>query len=1037
MVVLDLVECFGDKRWHRLAALIVLALSIDLAGTSATQAQAYLPSIKIGTASLISPTDAASYYGTLTTHSTGPGAPASRPPELVALARALKNNPDLIYEYVRNNIEVVWLYGLQKGALGASIDKSGTPFDQAMLMVELLRQAGYTANYQVGTITLTGSQFTDWTGISDASAACQMLSSGGFPAVINGTTTANCAYGTNIAIANVQMGHIWVAVTISGTQYVFDPSYKPYTWYAGPNLATATGLTTGQPLSQATSGMDSGTVSGVNYVHALSQSSLNTQLATYASNLLSYLRGNGLSAAHLPQIVGGGIVKLFVSPGGGLRQTSLPYTTATTLPAWTGGIPDQYRTTLAVSGTLWNYNTGAYVSMSTNPFKFYVDEIYGRALMIDTDIESEGTGVPVKSNTVTLTLDGVVLNTYFNPAPSGGQTSRAAPANITLSANHPYAVSADGTLPAKGDYMDATVTKQAQLATPLTIVHGWGDTGPALLAKWTEEKAADQRLPAYKIPCDPLNNQEKCSEQHTGGQGDFDREKLAAAWLAQFTAAGRLNANIAHAVAQTHHVLGLAYADVTIGVVTYNQTPPQQSMPITDSFNRMDVDAAISLSSKTADNATRNAALQTQAAAVAALEGSVAAQNNQPDTSSTATRFEWGNTPPGTAGSLDQAYEDPSGAGPRKFLQFTASNASAAASLALAEGVTSNASDGSSSGQQPAISNGELQVWRAITAGAISAYANAGFTVVASQETFLGPGQRAGEIQPTGIGSAYYHMPTKQRGGALVATRYDAGGNPVEIAHILTALTIDGIGNYVATKGGGGGKQGTAGTDYNPADPADVLKTRFVDKSNLRGVDLSNGQVSYSSPASLKVGTGAFPYALSADLAWQPGPQQVPAISGPVIPTAPEPGWVSNWQNRLALSGSGLEGMGQSDVRGAVNAIAAFLAMQDIYKAAQSPQRDVAGVLAAAWWTHRIEANVATVTLGRSARQFLSSAGTEWVASGGGSYATLTQSGSRVQFENLCAGIGEDSPYAGSRGWDAAGMSFAVSNAGGDVEHFG
>ena len=146
---------------------------------------------------------------------------------------------------------------------------------------------------------------------------------------------------------------------------------------------------------------------------------------------------------------------------------------------------------------------------------------------------------------------------------------------------------------------------------------------------------------------------------------------------------------------------------------------------------------------------------------------------------------------------------------------------------------------------------------------------------------------------------------------------------------------------------------------------------------------------------------------------------------------------MSNWQNRLALSGSGLEGLGQSDVRGAVNAIAAFLAMQDIYKAAQSPQRDVAGVLAAAWWTHRIEANVATVTLGRSARQFLSSAGTEWVASGGGGYATLTQSGSRVQFENLCAAIGEDSPYAGSRGWDAAGMSFAVSNAGSDVEHFG
>ena len=122
-------------------------------------------------------------------------------------------------------------------------------------------------------------------------------------------------------------------------------------------------------------------------------------------------------------------------------------------------------------------------------------------------------------------------------------------------------------------------------------------------------------------------------------------------------------------------------------------------------------------------------------------------------------------------------------------------------------------------------------------------------------------------------------------------------------------------------------------------------------------------------------------------------------------------------------------------MRGAVNAIAAFTAMQDIYKAPQTPQRDVAGVLAAAWWTHRIEANVATVTLGKSARQFLNTAGTEWVASGGGSYATLTQTGSRTQFENLCSGIGADAPYAASRGWDASAMAFTVTNAGGDARN--
>src|SRR5258706_3808970 len=84
-------------------------------------AHAYLPAVKIGTASLIAPSAANTYYGNGTTHTNGLGT-TGRPPEIVALARALKN-PDLIYEYVRNNIDVVWEYGLQKGALGASIDR--------------------------------------------------------------------------------------------------------------------------------------------------------------------------------------------------------------------------------------------------------------------------------------------------------------------------------------------------------------------------------------------------------------------------------------------------------------------------------------------------------------------------------------------------------------------------------------------------------------------------------------------------------------------------------------------------------------------------------------------------------------------------------------------------------------------------------------------------------------------------------------------------------------------------------------------------
>ena len=79
----------------------------------------------------------------------GDAAPAA-PASVAELARALRHDVDLIYEHVRNNVEYVPLWGVKKGAFGAILDNQGTAFDQAALMVELLRQSGYTANYVVG-----------------------------------------------------------------------------------------------------------------------------------------------------------------------------------------------------------------------------------------------------------------------------------------------------------------------------------------------------------------------------------------------------------------------------------------------------------------------------------------------------------------------------------------------------------------------------------------------------------------------------------------------------------------------------------------------------------------------------------------------------------------------------------------------------------------------------------------------------------------------------------------------------------------------
>jgi len=97
----------------------------------------------------------------------GVTAPASIP----ELARALKNDVNLIYEYVYTNVEYSPTYGVKKGALGTLLDGHGNDFDQAALMVALLRQAGYTANYVYGQIELSPAQMTAWLGVRWATDA--------------------------------------------------------------------------------------------------------------------------------------------------------------------------------------------------------------------------------------------------------------------------------------------------------------------------------------------------------------------------------------------------------------------------------------------------------------------------------------------------------------------------------------------------------------------------------------------------------------------------------------------------------------------------------------------------------------------------------------------------------------------------------------------------------------------------------------------------------------------------------------------------
>ncbi|MBV8798617.1 MAG: hypothetical protein JO208_02235, partial [Alphaproteobacteria bacterium] len=774
-----------------LAAGILAAGILAALGADPCSATTYLPSIRIGTAALVSPNSADAYYGQWGDTSTDKlktytGVDTPTAPEIVELARALKNDPDLIYQYVENNVQTVWMYGLQKGALGAEIDKSGTPFDQAELMVALLGQANITASYVAGTIKLDQTGFYNWTGITSALAACQLLSGGGIPATINGINNSACsAFSSTDTVSAVRMAHIWVQATISGSHSsgcssgdvcVFDPSYKSYNWKPGIDLASAMGFVSGDSYQAATSWANykSGTdVSGAPWASTLNASGtggLNAKLQSYAAALLSSIQSQHLQGMQMEDLIGGGVITPVTTS---VRQASLPYADPSPpypVHVWTpssryNAIPDQYRTTFETKGFMTHYSD---LEHGCNPSDalmfdptFYVDEIYGRRLSVATDftfigINDAGDPGYAESNTiVTLMLDGANpanLPPYTNYANDCFKSTRGLPAHIQLFVSHPYAASADGTPTTHGDYMDATVDKPVVLITSLSIVHGWGDVSPELFTKWSSESRND-RLPK---PIDCFG--ELCAWLRGFPTGNFDREKTNADWLSQYTRAAQLNASLAHSVIQLHHAIGFVYADNDLlAVQRYPGYPSDEN--IASSFDRIDVDGGVSATSKSANAADRRGALHSFAAAAAALEGSVSTQlADVVDPASTATRFEWANNPPADPSG---SHQNPRGLGPQRFYEFNSTTASAAAGLVKTEGYLVNDpghgadntdcpdQDGTTPWrQQPLMSEGECISWGEGLTTEIGNYAAQGYDVIMPQEAFLGPGQRGGSFLP-------------------------------------------------------------------------------------------------------------------------------------------------------------------------------------------------------------------------------------------------------------------------------------------------
>jgi RHS repeat-associated protein len=281
------------------------------------------------------------------------------PASIAELARALKNDVDLIYQFVHDNIEFYPMYGVQKGAFGTLVDGMGNPFDQSMLMVALLRQAGYVANHVFGQITLTPSELKNWLGTDDtnSSPASDLLTSAGIPHTVN---------MTGATWDSITLNHMWVKCNIGGTDYVFDPSLKTYTYQSGISVESIMSYSQSTFLSNAQSGS---TVTSTS-VQNLNRTNIRSDMSTYANNLLTNIKTNNPDAT-LDEVIGGR--KIVAASSTPLRNTTHPKQTGSPV-VWTS-IPNAYRTTVRIKfpNTTWTGN---------NDLLLYSDDIYHKRLTL-------------------------------------------------------------------------------------------------------------------------------------------------------------------------------------------------------------------------------------------------------------------------------------------------------------------------------------------------------------------------------------------------------------------------------------------------------------------------------------------------------------------------------------------------------------------------------------------------------------------------------------------------------------------------------
>ncbi|MBX9770283.1 MAG: hypothetical protein K2X29_02875, partial [Candidatus Obscuribacterales bacterium] len=354
-------------------------------------------------------------------------------PSIAEQSRALRYDVDLIYQFVKDNIEFIPNYGLHKGGLGCLIDGSGNAFDQADLMVKLLREANYTADYVFGVIKLSAVQWSNWLNIdqTNGSLASQLLANGGIPNAFNTQTS------------ELLLNHCWVRVNISGTNYVFDTAFKSYSYVAGENVSSLMQYDRTTFLSRA----NNGATTTADYVQNINETNINADLTTFSTNLITWIKTNK-PAASVADIVGG---RSIVPTSGTIRQTDLPYHDNSYTTLVSNVVPTNLKATFRLQ-----------YDLTSTPGVYNVDQTFFSA-----DIYSKRLTLWFNSQLVaTLRLDGTTMGNSSSAQTPGSWS------NAKITVKHPYPTT----------FADAEQLVPILAGAQTTVGAAWGVTSNDMVA---------------------------------------------------------------------------------------------------------------------------------------------------------------------------------------------------------------------------------------------------------------------------------------------------------------------------------------------------------------------------------------------------------------------------------------------------------------------------------------------------------------------------------------------------------------------------